>query len=86
MIRPVMSRVAVLGTVLVVALQSVVSASAAENLLSYNKSIVTSADENAGVSGKYAVDGDTATRWASAVGSDPQWITVDLGGQPLSTR
>src|SRR5688500_12418762 len=26
-----------------------------------------------------AVDGNTGTRWASAQGIDPQWISVDLG-------
>jgi hypothetical protein len=28
---------------------------------------------------KYAVDGRSGTRWASAAGADPQWIVVDLG-------
>src|SRR5690349_17956860 len=37
-----------------------------------------SSTENAGTPASAAVDGNTATRWASAF-SDPQWIRVDLG-------
>lgn len=33
-----------------------------------------------------AVDGNTSTRWASAEGSDPQWIRVDLGAVASITR
>src|SRR5690554_8097687 len=29
--------------------------------------------------GSFAVDGDLATRWESAHGVDPSWITLDLG-------
>jgi chitodextrinase len=35
---------------------------------------------------KYAVDGKSTTRWASAPGIDPQWIVVDLGTPAAVTR
>ena len=35
--------------------------------------------DSAGLSSRFAVDGDLGTRWASAPGIDPSWITVDLG-------
>ncbi|MCE7004467.1 discoidin domain-containing protein [Kibdelosporangium philippinense] len=66
--------------------QPVVPANAAENLLSYNKPTTTSSIEDASFAGNYAVDGDAATRWASAEGSDPQWISVDLGGPAAITK
>ena len=62
--------------------QSVVAASGetlAETLLSHQKPTTTSSVEDATFGGGFAVDGDTTTRWASAEGSDPQWIAVDLG-------
>ncbi len=39
----------------------------------------TSSIEGAGFEAGKAVDGNPATRWASAEGIDPQWISVDLG-------
>ncbi|AXB43659.1 discoidin domain-containing protein [Amycolatopsis albispora] len=69
--------------------QSVVAASGetvAETLLSHQKPTTTSSVENATFGGGLAVDGDTTTRWASAEGSDPQWIAVDLGGPARITR
>jgi len=33
-----------------------------------------------------AVDGEAATRWSSAWGSDPQWISVDLGKSESISR
>lgn len=36
--------------------------------------------ESTSLGGPLAVDGKTTTRWASAYGSEPQWIRVDLGG------
>lgn len=62
------------------------SESQAETLLSANKPTTTSSVENATFSGNLAVDGDTATRWASAEAADPQWIAVDLGGPATITR
>ena len=41
-----------------------------------------SSAENATFPASAAVDGNTGTRWSSAF-SDPQWIQVDLGSQPI---
>ncbi|MDB6130296.1 MAG: glycoside hydrolase family 5 [Verrucomicrobiales bacterium] len=46
--------------------------------LALNKAVVVSSIENTNYPGSKAVDGNGATRWASAM-SDPQWIYVDLG-------
>ncbi len=55
------------------------SSHAADPLLSLNKPTTTSSNESGALNGPKAVDGNAATRWASAEGSDPQWIRVDLG-------
>ncbi|MFD8493545.1 discoidin domain-containing protein [Amycolatopsis sp. NPDC059657] len=55
------------------------TSAAADVLLSQGKITATSSQESSSYAGKYAVDGSTTTRWASAEGSDPQWIRVDLG-------
>lgn len=47
--------------------------------LAVGKPTATSSTEANGWDAKYAVDGDTGTRWSSQW-SDPQWIRVDLGG------
>ena len=52
---------------------------AAPVLLSQNKPTTASSEGGSGYAAKYAVDGDTSTRWASVRDSDPQWIYVDLG-------
>ena len=39
----------------------------------------SSSQESATFDASKAVDGNAGTRWASAAGSDPQWILVDLG-------
>jgi beta-glucosidase len=49
------------------------------NLALYKSVSVTSV-ERAGLEGQYAVDGDMGSRWSSAF-SDPQILTVDLGGR-----
>jgi beta-glucanase (GH16 family) len=51
---------------------------AACNLLSQNKPVISSSNENASLGPANAVDGNTGTRWSSGF-SDPQWIQVDLG-------
>jgi len=33
-----------------------------------------------------AVDGESTTRWSSALGSDPQWLRVDLGKSESISR
>jgi aryl-phospho-beta-D-glucosidase BglC (GH1 family) len=50
----------------------------AENI-ALNKSVTVSSIEDGTLTGSNAVDGNGTTRWASAEGIDPQWITVDLG-------
>ncbi|MFJ4440356.1 discoidin domain-containing protein [Streptomyces sp. NPDC088923] len=60
------------------ALVPATAAHAAPVLLSQNKNVTASSQENYGTPAVNAVDGDNGTRWSSAA-SDPQWITVDLG-------
>lgn len=47
--------------------------------LALNKTVSVSSVEEAGLEGKYAVDGNAATRWSATMYADPQWISVDLG-------
>ena len=54
------------------------AAPAAEVLLSQNRP-VTASSSGGCCPAPNAVDGNSATRWASAAGKDPQWIYVDLG-------
>ncbi len=60
-------------------------AAAADGLLSQGKP-VTASSAGGCCSAKYAVDGDSSTRWASASGKDPQWIYVDLGATAHISR
>ncbi len=55
------------------------SAHAAAGNLAQGQPVVASSQETASLGPANAVDGSTATRWASAEGVDPQWIYVDLG-------
>ncbi len=64
---------------LVTQLISASSSEAAEELISTNKPVLTSSNEDSTLTGPKAVDGNAATRWASAEGVDPQWIRIDLG-------
>jgi beta-glucosidase-like glycosyl hydrolase len=73
----------VLAAAVAVVVASAVTAStapavAAPTLLSQGKPVTASSVENAGTPASAAVDGDTATRWASTA-ADPQWLQVDLG-------
>ncbi len=52
---------------------------ATESLLSQAKPATSSSVESTSLGPAKAFDGNTATRWASAEGVDPQWIQVDLG-------
>ncbi|KAA2254129.1 glucose dehydrogenase [Solihabitans fulvus] len=60
--------------------------SAAETLLSQNKPATASSVESATYAAGKAFDGDTATRWASKEGHDPEWVSVDLGATAQITR
>jgi glucose/arabinose dehydrogenase len=55
------------------------TAHAADPIISRNRPVTTSGNENAQLGGANAVDGNNSTRWASTLGVDPQWIRVDLG-------
>ncbi|MEU7012973.1 discoidin domain-containing protein [Streptomyces sp. NPDC046385] len=61
-------------------------ADAADPLLSRGKPATSSSDEDTGFGPAKAFDGDPATRWASAEGSDPQWLRVDLGAPATVSR
>lgn len=52
---------------------------APEGLISQGKTVRVSSSENDTLTGEAAVDGNLNTRWSSAW-SDPQEITIDLGG------
>jgi hypothetical protein len=52
---------------------------ATETLLSKNQPATASSVETPSLAPEKAFDGQSSTRWASAEGADPQWISVDLG-------
>ena len=58
---------------------------AADPLLSRNKP-VTASSSGGCCAPRNAVDGNSATRWASGAGRDPQWIYVDLGASAHVSR
>jgi chitosanase len=69
--------VTVLGVPLVVSL----TAQAADDiLLSQGRAALASSTANGAYPAAKAVDGDTASRWASADGTATQWLRIDLGG------
>ncbi len=61
-------------------------ADAADQLLSGGKPAASSSDEDSTLTAAKAVDGNPSTRWASAEGSDPQWIRIDLGATARISR
>ncbi|MBD0707084.1 MULTISPECIES: glycosyl hydrolase family 8 [unclassified Streptomyces] len=61
-------------------------AQAADGLVSTGKAVTASSVETSAFGAGLAVDGDTATRWASLEGVDPQWIRVDLGANHTISR
>ncbi len=61
------------------------AAPAAATLLSQGKP-VTASSSGGCCPAANAVDGNSATRWASAAGTDPQWIYVDLGATAQVSR
>ena len=61
-------------------------ADAADSLISRGKPVTSSSIEDSTLVAANAVDGDNATRWASAEGVDPQWIRVDLGATATVSR
>src|SRR5256885_2247289 len=61
------------------------AAAAAPVLLSRNQPVTVSSAGGC-CPGPNAVDGNAATRWASAANIDPSWIYVDLGATASITR
>ncbi|MFF8839359.1 glycosyl hydrolase family 8 [Streptomyces sp. NPDC015130] len=59
---------------------------AADGLVSAGKPVTASSVEGAGFEAGRAVDGNTATRWASLEGVDPQWLRIDLGATHTVSR
>ncbi|TDU83240.1 chitodextrinase [Kribbella voronezhensis] len=59
---------------------------AADTLLSQGKPATASSIEGSVFEAGKAVDGNSATRWASVEGHDPEWIRVDLGATASITR
>ncbi|MFF8602250.1 discoidin domain-containing protein [Streptomyces sp. NPDC015232] len=55
-------------------------------LLSQGRPATASSVEAAGLEADKAVDGQSASRWASAEGVDPQWLRVDLGAPAALSR
>lgn len=62
------------------------SAPGTETLLSQGRPATASSVEASGYEPDKAVDGQSATRWASAEGIDPQWLRVDLGTTAALSR
>ncbi len=62
------------------------NAQAAESLLSQGRPATASSVESSSLGAAKAFDGNGSTRWASAEGSDPQWLRVDLGSTASITH
>lgn len=62
-----------------------ITVSPATTNLALNKPTYASSVENSGTPAKNATDGSGSSRWSSAF-SDPQWVTVNLGGQYAINR
>jgi hypothetical protein len=62
------------------------SGAAADPLISRGRTATASSLEGSGFAASNAFDGNTGTRWASAEGQDPQWISVDLGALATVSR
>ncbi|MFC8491904.1 discoidin domain-containing protein [Streptomyces sp. NPDC057235] len=61
-------------------------AGAADAVISQGRPATSSSVEDATLGPEKAFDGVSTTRWASAEGSDPQWIRVDLGPSATVSR
>ncbi len=61
------------------AVVSVDPASTPTGNLALGQPVFASSQESGSLGPAKAVDGNVATRWASAAGVDPQWLYVDLG-------
>lgn len=54
--------------------------------LALHKKVTVSSAKSPTRQGTYAVDGNSATRWASVEKVDPQWLTIDLGKTAILTK
>ncbi|MFH8575119.1 glycosyl hydrolase family 8 [Streptomyces zaomyceticus] len=61
-------------------------AQAADGVVSTGRTVTASSVETSAFGAGLAVDGNTATRWASLEGVDPQWIRIDLGANHTISR
>jgi hypothetical protein len=88
--RRALLRYVSIGSVVLVAAGIAVVATTADAaagaLLSKGRPVTASSTESSARTAAYAVDGSTRTRWASAAGADPQWISVDLGRTSTISR
>ncbi|SEB76642.1 glycosyl hydrolase family 8 [Streptomyces sp. TLI_105] len=75
-----------LAGLLAVPLTVMPQAQAADGLVSGGKAATASSVETSAFGPGLAVDGSTATRWASVEGVDPQWIRIDLGANHTISR
>ncbi len=73
---------AVVGTL---ASGGLTQAHAADTLISTDRPVSASSIENSGTPANAVTDGVGSTRWSSAW-SDPQWITIDLGGSATISK
>jgi len=69
----------VAGTLFVVTQPASAVAACGTTNAALNRTATASSIEASRLSPDKAVDGSATTRWASAQGSDPQWIQIDLG-------
>jgi peptidoglycan/xylan/chitin deacetylase (PgdA/CDA1 family) len=88
--RPTRARLAMVGVaaLALTTMQATLSspASAADPLISQGKPVTASSVGGSAYVAANAVDGNTATRWASVSHVDPQWIRVDLGATMTITK
>ncbi|MEV6715990.1 glycosyl hydrolase family 8 [Lentzea sp. NPDC051208] len=84
--RSALAAVSAAGLVIGLLVAGTTSATAADPLVSQGKAVTASSVEGAGLEAAKAVDGSTTTRWASAEGSDSEWLRVDLGSAHAVSR
>ncbi|WP_328808623.1 discoidin domain-containing protein [Nonomuraea montanisoli] len=84
--RRIRAAVALLAASMLLQVGQVTPGHADDGLISQGRPTTASSVEDSTLTADKAVDGGTTTRWASAEGSDPQWIRVDLGDPATISR
>ena len=85
--RAALAAISAVGLVIGLLVAGTTSATAADPLVSQGKAItVSSVEGGQRLEAAKAVDGSTTTRWASAEGSDSEWLRVDLGTSHAVSR